>query len=120
MSSKYQVMLFRFIALQISFPGFMLTKTTLKIVCFYLKKLLLPMTAALCQSCLKSRHFMCTLHNYQPNLGASSQIQISNSIKFNLNISTSESSYRVHCLPHHSLIFIFFHSTHFKKCSTHE
>jgi hypothetical protein len=56
MSSKYQVMFFGFIALQISFPGFKLTKTTLRIVCFYLKKQT--------ESCLKSINIFCVLYTF--------------------------------------------------------
>lgn len=51
------------------------------------------MTAALCQSRLKSIHFKCVLYTITNQiLGESSQIQILNSIKFNLNIYTSKYS----------------------------
>lgn len=90
-----------------------------KIVFFFLKKLQLPMTADLCQSCLKSIYFMCTLHNYQPNLGASFQIQISNSIKLNLIIYIYiQVNTHVLSLSPFSF-FIFSHSRHFKKNVIH-
>jgi uncharacterized membrane protein YesL len=60
-----------------------------KIVCFYLKKIVTTNDSLF----VSALTFMCTLHSYQPNLGASSQIQISNSIKLSFNIYTSEYSY---------------------------